>query len=126
MKIIVIITRVVLGLLFMVSAVSYFFNLMPAQPMGEKAQLFVTGLMASGYLMPVVKVIETVCAISFLSNRFIPIAKVIIFPITVNILLFHAFMAPAGVFIPLLIFAGNIFLAYVYRRNYDLMLSARG
>jgi putative oxidoreductase len=125
MKIIVIVTRVVLGLLFMVSAVSYFFNLMPAQPMGEKAQLFVTGLMASGYLMPVVKVIETVCAISFLSNRFIPIATVIIFPITVNIVLFHIFMAPTGILIPLLILGGNIFLAYVYRKNYDLLLSVK-
>jgi hypothetical protein len=93
--------------------------------LGENAQLFVTGLVASGYLMPFIKVVETICAIAFLTNRFIPLATVAIFPITINIVLFHLFMAPHGLAIPILIFIGNIFLAYVYRRNYEQVLAVR-
>lgn len=123
MKIALIIVRLLMGLLFLVSVIGYFFNLMPQSPMGEGATLFVTGLAASGYMLPVVKVIELIVSISFLSGRFVPLATVVIFPITVNILLFHAVLAPDGVAIPVFLFLGNLFLAYGYRKNYTSLLA---
>src|SRR4051812_3715736 len=89
MRVAVIIVRVLMGLLFLVSVVGYFFHLMPQPELGENAKLFVGGLMATGYLMPVVKIVELFVAIALLTGRFMPLALVVIFPITINIVLFH-------------------------------------
>jgi putative oxidoreductase len=126
MKIAVIIVRTLIGLLFLVSAIGFFFNLMPKPALGEGAMAFVMGLGASGYLMPLVKVIEILCAIAFISGRFVPLATVVIFPITLNILLFHAVLAPEGVAVPIFLFIGNLFLAYAYRKNYESIVVSKG
>jgi len=49
---------------------------------------------ATVYLMPLLKVTELLCGLAFISGRFVPLATVVIFPITLNILLFHTFLAP--------------------------------
>ena len=124
MKIAVITIRIILGLLFLFSSIAYFFNLMPPGEMSEGAQLFFSGMVASKYLLPVVKVIELLVGISLVTGKFVPLATVIIFPITVNIVLFHAFLAPEGMIVPIVILLGNLFLAYRYRENYQTLVAA--
>jgi putative oxidoreductase len=124
MKIAVIIVRTLIGILFLVSVIGYFFKLMPQPELGEGARLFVVGLDASVYLMPVVKVIELLCAIAFISGRFVPLATVVIFPITLNIILFHGFLAPDEMAIPAFLFLGNLFLAFYHRKNYQSLVVA--
>ena len=117
MKALVIIIRILTGLLFLFSSVVVLFGLMPQPEMQGDVKLFNDGIAASGYLMPLLKVTELVCAIALLTNRFVPLATVVIFPITLNILLFHAFLAPEGLPIALYLFLSNLFLAYRYRKN---------
>jgi putative oxidoreductase len=124
MKVAVITVRIILGLLFVVSSLGYFFNLMPAGEMSEAAQLFFTGMVASKYLLPVVKTIELLVGVAFLTGKFVPLATVVIFPITLNIVLFHAFLAPEGMIVPIIILAGNLFLAYRYKENYQSLVAA--
>jgi putative oxidoreductase len=124
MKVAVITIRIVLGLLFVVSSLGYFFNLMPAGELSESAQLFFTGMVASKYLLPVVKTIELLVGIAFLAGKFVPLATVVIFPITLNIVLFHAFLAPEGMLVPVIILLGNLFLAFRYRENYQSIVTA--
>lgn len=125
MKIAVIAARIVMALLFLVSVIGFVFNLMPQPKLEENAMLFITGLMASGYLMPIVKTVEFLCAIAFLTGRFVPLATVMIFPITVNILLFHGVLAPDSMIVPVVLLLGNLFLAYAYREKFAPVLSAR-
>ncbi len=125
MKVAVITVRVLLGLLFFVSVIGYFFNLMPQPALEENARLFVTGLDASAYLMPVVKIVELLCALSFLTGRFVPLAAVVIFPVNVNIFLFHSFLAPDNMLVPVFLLAGNLFLAYYHRKSYEPLVLAR-
>jgi putative oxidoreductase len=125
MKIAVVIARIILGLLFLVSGFAYFFNLMPQAELPENAQTFITGLFAAGYVMPVVKALEVICGVALLTNRFVAAALVIIFPITLNVLLFHVFLAPEGLAIPALLMACNLFLAFSRKQNYQAVLSPR-
>lgn len=125
MKIAVIVVRIAMGLLFLVSVIGFVFNLMPQPKLGENAMLFITGMAASGYLLPVVKGIELLCAIAFLTGRFVALATVVIFPITVNILMFHSILAPDSLIVPIGLLLGNLFMAYAYRKNYEPVLSAR-
>jgi putative oxidoreductase len=125
MKIALIITRIAVGLLYLVSAIGYFFKLMPQPELQGNTLLFVQGMAASSYLFPVVKVIETLCAVALLSGRFAALATIVIFPITINIFLFHAFLDPAGVVISVLLLLGNLFLAYGYRDRYAPLALAK-
>jgi putative oxidoreductase len=117
--------RVLLGLIFFVFGLNFFFNFLPPFPAPPEAGLqFLGGLQASGYVFPLIKAIEVVCAVLLLSNRFVPLALVLLAPITVNIVGFHVLLAPAyGM--PLLIVALTLFLAFTHRAAYASLFRAR-
>ena len=83
------------------------------------------GIVASVYFMPLLKVTELLCAIAFLSGRFVPLATVVIFPIVVNIVFYHSFLAPEGLPVAISLLLGNLFLAYAYRRHYVTLVAAK-
>jgi len=59
-------------------------------------------MMKSGYLFQLVMGTQLLVGVLLLLNRFVPLALAILAPVIVNILAFHALMAPAG--LPLAIF----------------------
>jgi putative oxidoreductase len=124
MKISTIIARLVLGLIYTAFSLAYFFNLLPQQeqPQGNAGQ-FLTGLFVAGYIMPLVKALELLTGLAFLSGRLVPMASVVIFPITLNIFLFHLVLAQDSLLIPGLMLAANVFLFYAYRERYNGLLA---
>ena len=125
MKIAVIIIRTLMGLLFLFSSIVALFKLGPQPELKGGVKLFMQGMEATVYLMPLLMVTELVCGLAFISGRFVPLATVVIFPITLNILLFHTFLAPEGLPVAILIFLANLFLAYSCRKNYATLLAAK-
>lgn len=125
MKITVIVVRVLVGCMFLFASITYFLNVIPQPEMSGKPKIFMDGLAASGYIIPVIKVLELLCGLAFVSGRFVPLAIVVIFPIAVNILLVHAFLLPNGLAIALPIFLAILFLAYAYRENYKPLVAAK-
>ncbi|MGB4774479.1 MAG: DoxX family membrane protein [Daejeonella sp.] len=126
MKIAVLIIRILIGLLLVFSSVVVLFKLVPQPEQTGNVKIFMAGMMASVYLFPLVKVIELICGIAFISGRFVPLATVVIFPITLNIFLFHAFLTPPqDMPVAVLLLLGNLFLAYYYRKNYEGLLRAK-
>jgi uncharacterized membrane protein YphA (DoxX/SURF4 family) len=125
MKIAVIIVRILMGLMFLFSSVVVLFKLVPQPELQGNVKLFMTGVNASVYLLPLIKITELVCAIAFLLGRFVPLANVILFPVTVNVVFFHAFLDPGGLAIAVLLLIGHLFLAYAYRQYYKPMLAAK-
>jgi len=122
MRIAAIIVRVLMGLMFVFSAAVFFFKLIPVPEMTGPIKTFNEGLAASGYFMPFLKAVETIAGLALIAGLFVPLATVVIFPITINIFLVHLFLAPEGIPIAILMFAGNLFLAYYYRKHYTSML----
>jgi putative oxidoreductase len=125
MKILVIIVRIALGLLLLVSGIGYFFKLMPQPQLPQTAQNFVTGLFLSGYLLPLIKLTEIAAGIAFILNTFVPAATIVIFPITLNIFLFHTILAPEGLLMGVFVLAANLFLAFAFRKNYTTVVAIR-
>lgn len=87
--------RALLGLMFLVFGLNGFLNFIPAPPPTGLAGQFIGALFASKYLS-VVFALEIVAGGLLLANRFVPLALAILAPILVNIVLFHAFLAPAN------------------------------
>lgn len=125
MKIATIIVRVLLGLLYAFSAIVVLFNLVKAPEPTGAVKTFMDGMMATKYLLPLVKITELVCGLLLISGRFVPLATVMIFPVTINIFLFHIFVAPEGVVTGVIVLVMNLFLAYACRKNYEGLLTAK-
>jgi putative oxidoreductase len=124
MKIAVHIARSLLGLMFLWASVAYFFNLMPQEAPPASVQTYMAGIM-SVHLLTIVKSIELVCGVLLLTNLFAPLANVLLFPITVNIVIMHIFLDPKTAPIAIAILAIQLFLAYAYRRNYAGLLNSK-
>ena len=58
---------------------------MPAT-MPEKAGAFFGGLAASGYFLPQLAGVQTVCGFLLLTGAFVPLALVVLAPVIVNII----------------------------------------
>ncbi len=125
MKIAVIIVRTLMGLMFLFASIVVLFKLVKQPEQTGNVKLFMDGLMATGYFMTLLKVTELVCGLAFVIGRFVPLATVVIFPITLNILLFHAFVEPQGLAVAIPLMLGNLFLAYACRNNYKMLLAAK-
>jgi uncharacterized membrane protein YphA (DoxX/SURF4 family) len=118
--------RILLGLIFTVFGLNGFLNFIPMGPMADDAAgAFLGALVSSGYLMTLVKVVEVVGGLMLLANRFVPLALAVIAPVVLNIVLFHAFLAPAGIALALVVLLLELFLAWSYRGAFAPMLRAK-
>jgi uncharacterized membrane protein YphA (DoxX/SURF4 family) len=118
-------SRILLGIIFFVFGLNGFLRFMPNPPMPAAAGAFMGGLAATGYMFPLIKSVEVIAGLLLLSNRFVPLALAILAPNVVNILLFHAVLAPGGVVVALFVLALELFTAWSYRDAYAGMLHAR-
>src|SRR5580692_10041443 len=119
------VSRVLLGLVFFVFGLNGFLQFLPQPPVPANAGAFMGALAATGYMFPLIKGVEVVAGALLLSNRFVPLALAILAPNVVNIVLFHAVLAPGGVAVALFVLALELFTAWSYRDAYASMLHAR-
>jgi uncharacterized membrane protein YphA (DoxX/SURF4 family) len=119
--------RVLMGLAFFVFGLDGFVHFFPAPDPGSMpagASALSSAFAASGYLMKLVKGTELVVGALLLANRFVPLALILLAPVTVNIVLFHAFLAPSGVGLGLVLVVLQLLLAYQHRAAYAPLFRA--
>src|SRR4051812_40735161 len=112
--------RLLLGALFTVFGLNGFLHFIPQPPPSGLAAVFVGGLGASGYFFPLLKGAEVITGLLLLSNRYAPLARAALAPIGVNIVAFHAFLAPSALALPIVIVALGLSLAYTERAVFAL------
>lgn len=117
--------QIVLGILFVVFGLNGFFNFIPQPPPPEGAMGFLGGLASSGYFFPFLKGTEVLVGLALVTGFFAPLALVVLAPITLNILLFHAILAPAGVGLAVVILVLHLAAAYRHKNVYAPLLKAR-
>ena len=115
MKYVSIISRILLGLVFVIFGLNGFLNFIQPPPMEGAAAEFMTAIYGSGYLH-VVKVIEIIGGLLLLSGRFTPAGLFLLGPVVVNILLFHAFLDPQGLPVAIVI---TLLEAFLVVQNWD-------
>jgi putative oxidoreductase len=118
--------RVLLGLIYFVFGLNFFFHFLPTPPSsGGVADAFTGGLFQSGYFFPMLKGIEVVLGALLLIGLFVPLALVILMPISINILLFHAFLTPGNTLMGIVIVLIHVYLAWAYRDYYKPLFIRR-
>ena len=119
---------IVLGLLFVMSAVTVLFNLvkMPPPPEGTPAAMFFGAFGPTGYLK-FVKVLELAGGLLVMIPRLRNLGLLVIGPIIVNILAFHIFIGGGfkDLLNPMLLFiiALALYLLWIGRKNFSGLLS---
>jgi hypothetical protein len=93
--------------------------------MPPAAGAFVGALAAAGYFFPMLKSIEIVAGALLVSGRFVPLALTVLAPILVNVVAFHAALAPEGLAVPLVLVAIEIYLAWMHRSAFAPLLRAK-
>lgn len=104
------IARITLGLILLVYGANHFFdNFLGLPSMPAEAQEI---LISMGYWLMYVKLFEMLVAIALLSNRFVPLALLVLAPISLNILTFHILYDLRGIIPGLLVAVLTAFLIY--------------
>ena len=111
MKIASLICRILLGVMFLVFGLNGFLHFIPMPPPTGHAAEYFTVLSVTQYMV-LVFLLQLVSGVLLLVNRFVPLALTLLAPIIVNILLFHALMAPAG--LPLALIATVLWIVTAY------------
>ena len=117
--------RLLMGVAFFVFGLNGFLHFLPQPPMSGPPANFAGALFATGYMFPLIKGTEVAASLLLLSNRYVPLALALLAPVLVNIVAFHAFLAPAGLVLPLVLLALELYLARSYRDTFAPMLQAR-
>jgi uncharacterized membrane protein YphA (DoxX/SURF4 family) len=116
--------RLFLGLVFFVFGLNGFFFFIKFPPMSGPPAAFAGAMLAAGYFFPFVHGTEAVAGALLLCGRFVPLALTVMAPVVLNIVVFHAFLAPHAITFPLIIAALEMFLAWSYRSTFRPILRA--
>ncbi len=111
MRIVTLIARILLRLVFLVFGLNGFLHFIPMQPPKGLAGQYLGVLFVSHYLVPIF-LLQVIGGVLLLANRFVPLALALLGPVLVNILLFHSLMAPEG--LPLALVTTVLWLIVFY------------
>jgi len=119
MKIVALIARLLLGLIFVVFGLNGFLNFLSMGPMptGVAGQ-FIGALFQSHYLHAVAAV-QVVGGLLLLVNRFVPLALVLLGAVIANIFLYHLFMNLAGIPLAILVLILWVIVFYRHRQYFS-------
>ena len=119
--------RILLGLLFLVSAVDGFWWLATGThlihpPTSARGVVFEEALQASGFLWPLLKTVNLVGALSLLSNIAPALGLALIAPVMTVIVFFHLVLNPQGIPVAVILVVLGSLLVWAYRDRYAALL----
>jgi putative oxidoreductase len=124
MKIVALIARFLLGLIFVFFGSNLVRPFLPMPPPVGLAGQFATAMFVSHYIF-FVGAVQVIGGLLLLINRYVPLALVLLGPVIANILLFHSLMAPSGLPLALVVFILWCVLAWQARRNFAGIFAQR-
>jgi putative oxidoreductase len=95
MKIVVTISRLLLGLAFFVFGLNGFLHFIPSPPLHGLMLDFMTVIVGSHYYV-VIFAVQAIAGLLLLIDQYVPLALVALAAVIVNILTFHATINPEG------------------------------
>lgn len=88
----IMICRVLVGLNFFFFGLNAFFNWVPLPPSEPKMEKWIQALIQTGFVMPLIKVMEVLCGFLLLINQYSLLALFMLAPIVLMIVLSHLFL----------------------------------
>jgi uncharacterized membrane protein YphA (DoxX/SURF4 family) len=124
MRIVVIIARVLLGLVFFVFGLNGLHPFMQNPPAAPAAQAFFGALLATHYMFFLIFGTQVLGGALLVLGIAVPFALTILAPVVVNIIFFHIFLSPDLLPMALVVAAFELFLAWYYRSAFAPLFSS--
>ncbi|WP_432361575.1 hypothetical protein [Sporosarcina sp. UB5] len=116
-KVLLHVSRLFLGFVFLVAGVNGYFVIFGLEPFIATSP-DAMALFEFNYLLIAEKSLEIICGILLLTNQFIPLAIAILAPIVVNIFLLHLFLDHSLLLLAILLVIALGYLLFFYRQNF--------
>ena len=125
MRILILVARLLLGLMFFVFGLNGFLNFLNMGPMPTGlAGQFIGALIQSHYFW-VVAALQVIGGALLLIGRYVPLALVLLGPVIVNILLYHFLLNPAGMALAIVATILWFVVFYGYRQYFSGLFAQR-
>ena len=125
MKILTLIARLLLGLIFVVFGLNGFLNFLSMGPMPSGlAGQFSSVLVLSHYFW-VVAALQIAGGVLLLVNRFVPLGLVLLGPVIVNIILYHAVLYPTDIAPAIVVTILWLIVFYAHRQYFSGIFAQR-
>lgn len=125
MKILALVSRILLGFIFLVYGLDGFLHFMPPHQASARATTFVLALIDSGFIWQLNKGIEVLAGILLLTDFFVPLALILLAPIITIIFFMQLFLDPNGLPIGGGIAILELALAWFYRDYFESVLVSK-
>jgi uncharacterized membrane protein YphA (DoxX/SURF4 family) len=109
--------RILLGTIFILSGINGFLKIFEEPEFSAQGQSFISNLKASGLWWLLLKTLEVVGGVLLISRSLGRFGVLLLAPITLSIVLFHAMFSLKGSSLGFLVFALGLFLIFMWRKN---------
>lgn len=123
-KIFMQISRIFLGVVFLVAGLNGYFVIFGLEPFISTSPKAMA-LFEFEYLLIVEKSLEIICGILLLINLFIPLVLAILLPIISNIFLLHLFLDHSLILLAVMLVITYGYLLFYYRDNFKSILEKK-
>lgn len=117
--------RILLGLAYLIFGLNFFLQFLPLPPSTEAMGKITGAIYQTGYMFQFIKLTEIVGGLLLVLGLYVPMALIVLAPVTLNIVLMHAFLDPAGVGAGLVLTILHIFLGFAYLKHYRPLFVAK-
>ena len=125
MRIVVLVARILLGLIFFVFGLNGFLQFIPMGPMPTGLAGQFIGALAQSHYFWVVAALQVIGGALLLINRYVPLGLVLLGPVIVNILLYHLFLNPTGILMPIVVTVLWFIVFYAHRQYFSGLFAQR-
>ena len=115
--------RLLLGLVFVLFGLNGFFNFIPLKAPAGEAGAFLGALATTGYMFPLIKIVEIAAGVMLLTNRHVTLATLMLAPIVINVLAFHIFLDNSGMVMACAVSALEGYMLYENRGTLKQLLN---
>ncbi len=112
MNTLILVLRIVLGAMLVVFGSNKFIGFIPGFEFANPDAGIFFGALADSYVLKTVGIIEVLVGLLLLTKKAVPFALILLAPISVNIILFHATLDPANIGPGAFVFVANAFLIF--------------
>ncbi len=106
--------RYLLGIAMIIFGANKFAGFMPKPELSEKAGIFMGALADSGYIFPILGVFYIIIGLLLVLNKAVPLALLMLVPISINIVAFHLVLDPKGVLFAAVVAILNAVLLFTH------------
>jgi len=125
MRIVVLVARILLGLIVFVFGLNGFLQFIPMGPMPTGLAGQFIGALAQSHYFWVVAALQVIGGALLLINRYVPLGLVLLGPVIVNILLYHLFLNPTGILMPIVVTVLWFIVFYAHRQYFSGLFAQR-